>query len=153
MRPCIMMLQHDVIVVDDITPTRQCVTQSTTMTSAICSPTWCIYMISAMLSCYLSIMKTGIHSRRELLSKVPEAIKCESTQVDYLQTGWDPTKDDRYADEILWGSLCSNSLVMQSNCFNSCPIGWSPMMLDGEVWGQCCQSVRSVSEVQLDVLP
>ncbi len=52
-------------------------------------------------------VKTGIHTWREHLSKVPDAIKCEHlpTQVGYdyeLQSGRDTNEDDGHADELPW---------------------------------------------------
>ncbi len=78
MGPCIIMLQHEVMVVDE----------------------W----HNSHLPC---TVKAGIHPWREHLSKEPDAIKCEHlpTQVGYddkLQSGRDPDEDDEHADELPW---------------------------------------------------
>ncbi len=58
--------------------------------------------------CHLACtVKNRIHSWRQHLSKVPDAIECEHlpTQVNYdneLQSGLDPDEDDEHADELPW---------------------------------------------------
>ena len=74
---------------------------------------------------------------------MPDAIEREHllTQVSYgdeLQSGRDPDEDDQHADEL----PCRKSLVMQTDCCNSCLGGWSQTilevnMLDVEVLGWC----------------
>ncbi len=81
---------------------------------------------------------------------MPDAIECEhlATQVGYddeLQSGRDPDEDKEHAasfPETVSDSLCRNLLVMQADCCNSCPGGWSPTilevkMLDVQVLGWC----------------
>ncbi len=59
---------------------------------------------------HAEMLKTGIHSSREHLSKVPNATVWEHlpTEVGYddkLQSGWDPDEDDEHADELPWDSF------------------------------------------------
>ncbi len=51
--------------------------------------------------------------------------------------------------ETVSDSLCRNDLVMQTDCYSSCPGGWSQMilevkMLDVEVLGWCCYTWSAV---------
>ncbi len=73
------------------------------------------------------------------LFKVSDAIECEHfpTQVGYddkLQSGRDPDENnDEHADELTWDGFwqfMQKSLVIQTNCCNSCLGGMSQTILE-----------------------
>ncbi len=76
-------------------------------------------------------VKTGIHPWREHLSKVPDVIECEhlptqvgsKTNFSQVETPMRTTMSFMQMSfpETVSGSLCRNSLVMQTDCCSSCP--------------------------------
>ncbi len=59
-----------------------------------------------------------------------------TTNCSQVETPLRTTSMQMSFPEMVSDSLCRNSLVMQTNCCSSCPVGWS-LMLDVEVLGWC----------------
>ncbi len=153
---CIIMVQHEVIIVDewhnngpqDLVMVSRCI-QNAINKMHLCSLSItyaCLYHNPTVTMGH-SIHNVNISKEKRTplqSARPPSIVSIFPTQVGYddeLQSGRDPDKDDEHADELPW-QFVQKFFGYANRCCSSCPGGLSQMilevkMLDVEVLGWC----------------
>ncbi len=152
MGPCIIMLQHEVMVVDEWhnNGPQDLVTVSLCIQNAINK----MHLCSVHQSPYSenrdsSVKRTLLQSARRHRMWAFALKSVTTTNCSQVETPMRTTSMQMSFPEMVSDSLCRNSLVMQTDCCSSCPGGWSQTilevkMLDVEVLGWCVYTWSAV---------